>query len=441
MRGSNANSVALIAALLMSACSDGPDKAPSIGEAYVGPMTLNIRQDISLKSHVVATVKHGDELEVLSVRRRFMRVRSAAGAEGWVDSEKLLTTEQMGRLRAVAEVAAKLPVQAEATVYDARNVHTEPHRQSPSFAQLKEEEKFLVLGHKLVERGAYASEVTKEIEKASAPLPRKKKAEKTARNKSKSKDKDEVELPPLPAPPPVPANWKQLSYREPLDEEGDPKPAPKSALESSGLALVIRQPKELPKYEDWSLIRTKDGRAGWILTRSMTMTIPDDVAKYAEGHRITSWFELGEVQDGDVTKKHYLWTTIAKGGERYEFDGVRIFFYNARRHRYETGFRMRDVKGYFPSAVHPVDVIEGKKEYTTPGFSLVLETETGTLERRTYSFEGYRTRLISTTPWSRLEDPLDLKALAITRKANEPPKPEPGLLDKLKSKMPWNKKS
>ena len=186
MRGSYANSIVCIAALLMTGCSDGPDKAPSIGDAYVGPMTLNIRQDISLKSPVVATVKHGDELEVLSVRRRFMRVRSAAGAEGWVDSEKLLTTEQMGRLRAVAEVAAKLPVQAEATVYDARNVHTEPHRQSPSFAQLKEEEKFLVLGHKLVERGAYSSEVTKQIEKASAPPPRKKKAEKTARNKSKS---------------------------------------------------------------------------------------------------------------------------------------------------------------------------------------------------------------------------------------------------------------
>jgi uncharacterized protein YgiM (DUF1202 family) len=422
----------------LTSCSDGPEPASAIVEAYAGPMTLNIRQEIGLKSPVVVTVKHGDQLEVLAVRRRFMRVRAPSGKEGWCDSEKLLTTEQMARLRAVAEAAGKLPSQAEATVFDARNVHTEPHRQSPSFLLLKEEEHFQVLGHRLVERGPYESEIAKKIAKASAPPPRKKPA-RVRKDKDKKARKDgEVELPPMPEPPRLPANWRQLSHRL---TEAEVAAAEKKKEERSALSMLIRQPQEAPKFEDWSLIRTKDGKAGWILTRTMTMTIPDDVSRYAEGHRITSWFALGEVQDGDQVKKHYLWTTIAKGGEAYEFDGFRIFVYNARRHRYETGYREKNVKGYFPSALHPVEVTEGRKTHTAQGFSLVVEEEGGALVRRTYSFEGYRVRLISKTPWVKLDDPLDLKALAITQPANQKPPPPPGLWERVKQKLPWSKKS
>jgi len=427
----------LFAALATTSCSDGPEPASAIGEAYAGPMTLNIRQEISLKSPVMATVKHGEQLEVLSVRRRFMRVRAASGAEGWCDSEKLLTTEQMARLRAVAEAAAKLPSQAEATVFDSRNVHTEPHRLAPSFLMLKEEERFHVLGHRLVARGPYESEVTKKIEKASAPPPRKKPS-RTPKTKDRRKKDDDVELPPMPSGPAVPANWRELSFRAPLEAD---VPAPPKKEERSALSMLIRQPQEPPKFEDWSLIRAKDGRAGWILTRTMTMTIPDDVARYAEGHRITSWFDLGDVQDGEVVKKHYLWTTIVKGGEPYEFDGFRIFVYNARRHRYETGYREKNVRGYFPSALHPVEVTEGRKVRRAQGFSLVVEDESGALVRKTYSFEGYRVRLLSKTPWTKLEDPLDLKALAITQPASQKPDAPAGLWEKVKKKLPWNKKS
>lgn len=433
MRFFSAQLLLLLSLAGLTACSDGPDPVSAVGEAYAGPMTLHIRQELSLKSPVVATLKHGDKLEVLSVRRRFMRVRTAPGVEGWCDSEKLLTTEQMERLRAVAAAAAQLPSQGEATVYDARNVHTEPHRQAPSFLVLKEEERFHVLGHRLVERGPYVSEVTRQIEKASAPPPRK--PSKTAKTKErKAKDAD-VELPPMPAAPPVRADWRELSFRQPLEE---PPPPPKE--ERSPLSMLIRKPAEPPKYEDWSLVRTKEGRAGWILTRTMTMTIPDEVARYAEGHRITSWFDLGDVHDGEAVKKHYLWTTIEKGGEPYEFDGFRIFVYNARRHRYETGYREKNVRGYFPSALHPVEVTEGKKKRTTPGFSLVVEQEGGDLVRKTYSFEGYRVRLIAKTPWTKLEDPLDLKALQITRPAGQPAAETAGLWESMKKKLPWGKK-
>ena len=65
--------------------------------------------------------------------------------------------------------------------------------------------------------------------------------------------------------------------------------------------------------DDWSLVRTPDGKAGWVLTRPLSMAIPDEVAQYAEGHRITSYFALGQVHDDDVVKNNWLWTTITKG--------------------------------------------------------------------------------------------------------------------------------
>lgn len=427
--------LAIVCLLGVSACSDGPQKAPAIAEAFAGPMTLNIREEISLKSPVAATVKHGDKLEVLQVRRRFMRVRTATGAEGWCDSERLLTTDQMDHLQAVADIAAKLPVQGEGTVFDARNVHTEPHRLAPSFYQLKEEERFQVLGHRLMERGPYKSQISRSIEEAAAPLPRKKKPAKE-RVQQIRKDGD-VELPAAPAPPTTPPNWQELSFRNPPEEVAS------SVVPDERPQLLLTPPKDPPKHEDWSLIRNKEGRAGWILTRAIAMTIPDDVARYAEGHRITSWFSLGEVTDGELKKKHYLWTTITRGGEPYEFDGFRVFIYNAKRHRYETAYRDKNLKGYMPGAVHEVEVTTGKKTYRVPGFSLIVENEDGQQVRKTFAFEGYRVRLVNVEPWTKLEDPFDAKALAIAR-----PSPKPAAVEqsvswwqRLKDKLPFVGKS
>ncbi len=412
------------------ACNQGPAKAPVIGEAFAGPITLNIRQEISLKSSTVATVKHADRLAILQVRRRFTRVRVASGVEGWCDGEKLLTPEQMDKLRATNEIAAKLPAQGEAMVYDVLNLHTEPNRQAPSFHQLKENEKLVIIGHRLAPRVRFQAAVNKEIAPAAPP----KKRSRKDKQKDKSKD-DGIERPPMPAPPKPPSDWLDISRRmlPEVDESAPPRP----------VAIVKESPKvaaevDTVKMEDWSLVRSVEGRAGWALTRALTMTIPDDVAQYAEGHRITSWFPLGEVKNEEgVTKKHYLWTTLPRGGHDYEFDGLRVFIFNVRRKRYETAFRLREVKGYYPSAVHPVEVTSAKKTSTVTGFSIVLEKDDGTLERRTYAFEGYRVRLLSTAPWERLADPFDVKAILITKPFDPNVGREKTFWERTKEKIPF----
>ena len=46
-------------------------------------------------------MKHGERLEILERRRRFAKVRTAEGKQGWTDGRMLLTPPQMARLRKV----------------------------------------------------------------------------------------------------------------------------------------------------------------------------------------------------------------------------------------------------------------------------------------------------------------------------------------------------
>jgi len=370
--------------LLGAGCRSGPAPAPAIGEAFVGPATLNLREEISLRSKTVATVKHGERLEILQRRRRFLLVRTAQKKEGWTDNRQLLSTAQMAALRKLAERAAALASHGRASVFDVLNVHTEAHRLSPSFHQLKEGDMVDVVGHRLTPRTG-----TKPPgEDLIAPPVVVKKPRKSAAKKVKSGDK--LPPPPMPAPPPPPPNWLELSRTRMA-----PTPAPAAPAASKFGAT----PAPAVAMEDWSLVRMKDGGAGWVLTRNLHMAIPDEVAQYAEGHRITAYFSLGEVRDGGAVKHNWLWTTIAKGGERYEFDGFRVFVWSVRRHRYETAYIERNVVGYFPVEIRMVTLGSRKGSYESPGFSIIVENKQGQPEKRTYAFQGYRVALVSKVPY------------------------------------------
>src|SRR5436309_1334352 len=57
--------ILLCSALLLIACSDKPAPLPANGFAYVGPPALNLRKDLGARAVNVATVQHGERLEVL----------------------------------------------------------------------------------------------------------------------------------------------------------------------------------------------------------------------------------------------------------------------------------------------------------------------------------------------------------------------------------------
>jgi len=310
--------------MLLSGCGDS-GRAPAIGEGYVAPATLNIRRELGPREPSVATVKHGERLQIIGRRRRFVKVRTNSGAEGWADGRLLFSPYQMAELRGLGDQAKRLRTQGAATTYDALNVHTHPNRQSPSFHQLKEGDSVEVVAHRLAPRAPFSS---------SAPQP-------------------------------------ELPASVPMD--------------------------------DWSLVRDSSGRAGWVLFRMLVMAIPDDVAQYAEGHRITSYSSLGEVHDRGRVKHNWLWTTIVRGLEPYEFDSFRVFVWSQQRHRYETAYIERNLRGYYPTTVR----LDGG----SPSFSLVIEERDGQRRLRTYGFQGFRVRLIDKQPWNPPEEDLGTGAL------------------------------
>lgn len=353
----------LLLGVLVS-CSNQPPQVRSIGEAYVGPATLLLRQELTPKAAVSATVKHGEKLEILEYKRRFIKVRTAQGAEGWTDNRQLLTPEQMAGLRRMAESAARYPSQGAATVYEALNMHTEPNRSSPSFWQIPDTAKVDVIGHKLSPR----TQSTQAPPRA-APVP------KVVRRKSKDHSATpKIAPPPLPPAPKPPDNWLELSVPR---EDGSEEVKPQAKAE---------KPAGPVPMDDWDLVRTKEGKVGWVLTRALSLAIPDEVAQYAEGHRITSYFALGKTASDGSVKNDWLWTTIAKGLEPYEFDSFRVFVWSRKHHRYETAYIERKVVGHFP--------VEVDNSGEVPRFSLILEGEGGQLFRKTYTFEGYRVRMI-----------------------------------------------
>lgn len=396
-----------VLALLFAGCNTRSQgkRDPAIATAFAGPVSLPLRAEVNPKSKTVSTVSHGDKLEVLQVRRRFVRVRGPKGEEGWTEVRNLLGPEQMDALNELAVRAAKLPSQGAATVYTPLNIHTEPNRVSTSFYRITEGVKVDVVGHQLVPKKNGPEPASFQVPKPPSPV-----------RKSREKREAKVPPPPRPAAPAVPSNWRELS-KTPL-----PEPPPEA---------LIAQTKPEPKVqlEDWSFVRTNDGKAGWVVTRNLVMAIPDEVAQYSEGARISSYFALGDVQDGDQIKHHWLWTTARDVGMPYDFDSFRVFIYMLRRHRYETAYIERRVIGYYP-----VMAKQGR-------FALILRNEDGTLVEKTYQLEGYQVHKIG-------EQPYDMKTgtpgatLAGKPQPDETPegpeettgetKQKPSLLDRIK---------
>jgi hypothetical protein len=389
--------------VLLIGCKSGPVRSPAVAEAYAGPASLNIRQDIALQSLVVATVAHGERLEILQRRRRFVRVRTARHAEGWTDERLLLSPEEVAKLRLLSEQTKSAPSQGVATTYETINIHTTPDRQSPSFLQVKEGEKVDVIGRRIAPR-------------VSPPSPRPPLQTAPTRTKKSKKAKGVVPPPPMPPGPKPPSDWIELSKL-------GSTPAP------------VSEPLPVPR-DDWSLVRNVAGQSGWVLTRRLTMAIPDEVAQYAEGRRITSYFPLGETHDGAVVKPTWLWTTVEQGLQPHDFDSFRVFVWSLRHHRYETGHIERNLKGFFPVLTHPVDLNNGKTTVKVPGFSLVIDKKDGARYRQSFAFVENRVRLVGE---ERVETAPTPMAPEATRSiaAVTPPERSPSMGDRI---VDWRKR-
>ncbi len=314
--------------------------------AYVSAPQATLRDRVAVVYNKIATLKNGDRVEVLAKQRRFLQVRLANGQEGWLEQRGLVSQEVFDGFEKLAAGAKNAPVQALGATRLETNLHVEPGRETEHLYQLASGEKLEALRRAFVDK--------------SVPTPM---------HYPAAGDKLQ-----LPKPQPAKAASKPTApaaaaIQPPLKPE-----APKTATTTAA------PPK--PALEDWSLVRDPRGRVGWVLTRMVDLNVPLEIAQYAEGQRFVAFFALNRVRDEDKEIPQYLAAmTESKDGAPYDYDQIRVFTWNVRRHRYETAYRERSLQGMLPVTVGQEDF---GKDGKLPVFVVRTKDDTGKLFEKKY---------------------------------------------------------
>lgn len=329
----------LLLGLLAGCGRDERDKV--ISEGYIGSPTAALRDRLGPSYTNTATLKAGDHVHVVQKRRRWVRIRAENGAEGWLEERHIIPRETFEQAHSLVKSTVARPSQGRARARSPLNLHVEPTRKSPSFFQLKEGEECDVLAHRAMEKPLPGGG-QRPAEQPDQPEP----APGQAGQPGQPGRPSPAAKPPAGQPAGSPAA-QPPPRQEP--KAAAAKKAPAAAKKGKGRKAKQAQPAG-PPMEDWFLLRAKD-KAGWALAPRVEMTIPDEVAQYAEGKAITAWHVLDEVQDGDQKKPQCLWATSERVGSAYDFDSIRVFIWNRARHRYETSYRERNQQGVYPLIV------------------------------------------------------------------------------------------
>ena len=95
---------------------------------YVSAPQVALRDQVAAVYTKVGLVKNGDRVEVLDRQRRFVKVRTASGMEGWMEQRYLVSQRTHDLLERLAEEHRNDPVQATGTTRNDTNMHLEPAR-------------------------------------------------------------------------------------------------------------------------------------------------------------------------------------------------------------------------------------------------------------------------------------------------------------------------
>jgi hypothetical protein len=100
----NSKSVALVVAIGL-ACLPSLVLAETL---YVQAKTAQLRAGKTSLDNVVANLRYGDQVDVLSRDGSWMEVKTASGARGWIFSNKLAATRPSGGSDALAQLGRNL---------------------------------------------------------------------------------------------------------------------------------------------------------------------------------------------------------------------------------------------------------------------------------------------------------------------------------------------
>ena len=301
--------------------------------AYVSAPQAILRDQVAAIYNRVGTVKNGERVEVMEHEKRFSRVRTTTGIEGWIEQRFLVDQKIYDGLQKLTQDNQNDPVQAPGVLRNDTNLHVAPGRDTEHLYLLTSGSKI-----SLLKRGT---------------------------------------------------------------AEKQPGLAPATLKPGSKVAAG-------PALEDWWLARDAQGRVGWVLARMVDVDVPLEIAQYAEGQRFMAFFLLNEVRDsvgekfvkskkpaiapsdasssadqptGKLVPQYLCVLTDPHDGLPYDFDQIRIFTWNVRKHRYETAYREHGLNGVLPVTVTKEDF---DKEGTLPVFILRVKNDAGNVSERKY---------------------------------------------------------
>ena len=309
--------------IFLSACNRGRGRVLEV--AYVSGVQATLRDHVAAVYEKAGVVKNGDRVEVLDHDRRFVKVRTADGTTGWMEQRYLVSQEVFDQIQKLTADNQNDPVQARGVTRNDTNLHVEPGRDTEHLYQISSGEKLSLLKRDTAEKPGAVAALSRS----------------TSHSASHSTSHSTV-----------PGSKKN---------EQDGKP--------------------VPVIEDWWLVRDSHNRVGWVLARMIDLDVPLDVAQYAEGQRIVAFFVLNQVQDGDKKVAQYLIVlTEPKDGLPFDFNQIRVFTWNVRRHRYETAYRER-MEGVLPVTVSQENF---EKEGVLPAFVIRVKDDNGNVAERKY---------------------------------------------------------
>jgi SH3-like domain-containing protein len=289
---------------------------------YVVAKQTYLRDRVAAVSNRVALVTNGEGLEVVEHGRRFLRTKTSKGEVGWIEDHMVIDQATYDQFAALQQQHAHDPVVATAVLRDDLYLHVKPGRETDRFYLLPESQKLQLLI------------------RASVPKP----------------------APPqgfLTAPRP-PAGGKEKTGKE---------------KQTAAKATPAGEPA-VP-MEDWWLVRDSRGQVGWLLSRRLDIDVPDEIAGYSEGQKIVGAYVLTRVNDPDsslpdkLVPEYVSVTNAYKDGLPYDFDQVRVFTWNVKKHRYETAYRQRNIEGYLPVTISQSKNAQGQ---AIPVFSITVAT-------------------------------------------------------------------
>ena len=159
----------LLTVALLSGCGRGR-RVQEI--AYVSAPQAILRDQVAAVYNKAGVVQNAERVQVLDRDRRFARVRTSSGAEGWMEQRYLVNQNVYDSCLKLTKQEQNSPVQAAGTTRTDTNIHLDPARDADHLYQLSQGAKVSILKRASSEKilpGAQAKAATLNTSKLGMP--------------------------------------------------------------------------------------------------------------------------------------------------------------------------------------------------------------------------------------------------------------------------------